>query len=108
MDPLFAHRPASALDPIRVPVVANLDDIARSDPDPDVWMEQAFTCPTARKGGVIKRSLDDVERIVGRRRFMEEVRRRGFQAVENGRALVIFCNDAPVRLAAARGPLLLR
>lgn len=108
MEPLFAHRPATVLDPIRVPVVANLNDPEQKTPDPDLWMEMAFTCPTAQKGGVIKRSLDEVERIVGRRRFMEEVRRYGFQAVENGNALVIFCNDAPVRLAAARGPLVLR
>ncbi|WP_255552256.1 N-(5'-phosphoribosyl)anthranilate isomerase [Maritimibacter dapengensis] len=104
MEPIFAHRPASASAPLPVPVTSP----GPRDPAPDIWMDQAFTCPTALKGGVIKRSIEDVDRIVGRDLFLSEVRRRGFQAVENGLTLVIFCNGDPVRLAAARGPLILR
>ena len=115
-DPEFAPDPA--LFPILYPApvpdpvprikktpVSEADD--RQDA-PELWLEQAFSCPTARKGGVIKRRVSDVERIVGRDLFLTEVRRRGFQAVENGDTLVIFCNDAPVRLAAPRAPLMVR
>lgn len=75
---------------------------------PDEWMAQAFGSNTAKTGGVIKRQLSDVDQIVGRERFLDEVKRRGFQAVTNGNALVIFCNADPVRLAAPRKPLVLR
>ena len=38
-----------------------------------------------------------IERFAGMDRFMAEIRRRGFQAVENSGQIVIFCNRAPVR-----------
>ncbi|WP_371056643.1 N-(5'-phosphoribosyl)anthranilate isomerase [Rhodosalinus sp. K401] len=64
---------------------------------PDLWLAQIFASREARTGGVVKRQVRDVERLVGRRAFAREVARRGFQAVENGRHFVVFCNDAPVR-----------
>ncbi|MDJ0824471.1 MAG: N-(5'-phosphoribosyl)anthranilate isomerase [Rhodobacter sp.] len=63
----------------------------------EVWLAQVFGSAEARKGGVVKRQVRDVERLVGRRAFAEEVRRRGFQAVENGRHFVVFCNGHPIR-----------
>lgn len=64
---------------------------------PDLWMDQLLTSQTARQGGVVKRKVRDVERLVGRRAFAEEVARRGFQAVENREHFVIFCNLEPIR-----------
>jgi hypothetical protein len=61
------------------------------------WLAQMFTSAEARKGGVVKRQIRDVERLVGREAFAREVARRGFQAVENGRHFVVFCNSAPIR-----------
>jgi hypothetical protein len=46
---------------------------------------------------VVKRQVRDVERLVGRDAFVNELRRRGYQAVENGRHFVIFCNSLPIR-----------
>ena len=69
---------------------------------PDHWLSAAFTSNTATSGGVIKRRISDIDRIVGRDRFLGEVRARGFQAVENGDNLIVFCNAQPVRLAAPR------
>lgn len=69
---------------------------------PDHWLYAAFTSTTATTGGVIKRRISDIDRIVGRERFLSEVRSRGFQAVENGDNLIVFCNGQPVRLASAR------
>ncbi len=65
---------------------------------PDLWLRQLFAAQAARDGGVVRRKLRDVERIVGREAFERELRRRGFRAVENSGQLVIFCNRAPVRL----------
>jgi hypothetical protein len=69
---------------------------------PDHWLSAAFSSTTATSGGVIKRRLSDIDRIVGRDRFLDEVRERGFQAIENADTLIVFCNHAPVRLASAR------
>ena len=68
---------------------------------PDIWLQQVFTSTEARKGGVVKRKIRDVERLVGRRAFLHEVEKRGFQAVENHQHYVVFCNDLPLRRARA-------
>lgn len=90
----LAHPPA--LCPNR-PAIAEQED----------WIERTFSSPAVHNGGVIKRNLDEVEWFVGRERFLSEVKRRGFQALENGNALVVFCNTNPVRLAQARPPVVL-
>ena len=65
---------------------------------PEVWMQQIFDAKAARQGGVVRRKLRDVERNVGREVFVREVRRRGYHAVENAGQVVIFCNNAPIRV----------
>lgn len=64
---------------------------------PELWVRQVFESREALRGGVIKRQIRDVERLVGRARFLYEVESRGYQAVENGRHFVVFCNGAPIR-----------
>lgn len=66
---------------------------------PERWITQVFTSTEAMRGGVVKRQIRDVERLAGRQAFLAEVERRGFQAVENGRHFVIFCNALPIRRA---------
>ena len=66
---------------------------------PERWITQVFTSTEAMRGGVVKRQIRDVERLTGRQAFLAEVERRGFQAVENGRHFVIFCNALPIRRA---------
>ena len=64
---------------------------------PEIWLSQVFATQAARRGGVVKRKVRDVERLVGRAEFERALRLRGYQAVENGAHFVIFCNDAPIR-----------
>jgi hypothetical protein len=68
--------------------------------DPEAWMRTVFSSRDAGRGGVIKRQICDVERIVGRNVFLAEVERRGWQALENGRHFIVCCNAEPIR----RGP----
>ena len=63
---------------------------------PELWLEQVFSSGEVLKGGVVKRQIRDVERLCGREAFYAEIRRRGFQAVENGRHFVVFCDDRPI------------
>jgi hypothetical protein len=65
---------------------------------PDRWLHQPFAADTAIRGGIVRRQVRDVERIVGRARFEAEVRHRGYRAVENAGHYVIFCNRAAVRV----------
>ncbi|WP_306047405.1 N-(5'-phosphoribosyl)anthranilate isomerase [Nioella sp. MMSF_3534] len=64
---------------------------------PDLWLDQIFSSKEAQRGGVVKRQIRDVERLVGRQAFARALERKGFQAVENGRHFVVFCNGAPIR-----------
>ena len=64
---------------------------------PEAWLEQVFASREAQGGGVVKRQVRDVERIAGREAFLAEVERRGFQAVQNNRHFVVFCNLLPIR-----------
>jgi len=64
---------------------------------PDIWIRQVFSSQAARDGGVVRRSLRDIERIVGRERFERELARRGYSAVINAGQVVIFCNREPIR-----------
>ncbi len=64
---------------------------------PEIWLAQIFASQEALRGGVVKRKIRDVERLVGRGQFVAELDRRGFQAVENNQHFVIFCNPNPIR-----------
>lgn len=64
---------------------------------PERWMRHIFEARAAAEGGSVRRSLRDIERIVGLNRFLFELDRRGFQAIENGGQVVVFCNREPVR-----------
>lgn len=65
---------------------------------PDNWLQQIFDTRAARVGGVVRRKVRDVERIVGRDAFVAEITRRGYRMVENSGQFVIFCNSAPLRV----------
>ena len=65
---------------------------------PDAWVTHVFSAKAAREGGVIRRKLRDIERYVGLEAFENELKRRGYHAVENAGQLIIFCNQEPVRL----------
>jgi len=70
---------------------------------PELWMRDVFSSRDARRGGVIRRQVRDVERIVGRDVFLAEVERRGWQALENGRHFIVCCNAEPIRRVRSRG-----
>ena len=63
----------------------------------DLFMADLFRSRAAREGRVIRRSLRDIERYVGRAAFVKELDRRGFRAIENAGQLIIFCNQEPIR-----------
>ena len=74
-----------------------MSDVKRLIP-PEIWMQQVFDAKAARQGGVVRRSRRDIDRTVGWQMFEAELRRRGYHAVENSGQVVIFCNNAPIRV----------
>ena len=63
---------------------------------PEVWLHDLFTSKAVQQGGVIRRKARDIERFAGMDRFLREIHRRGYQAIENSGQIIIFCNRAPV------------
>lgn len=57
-----------------------------------------FAAKAVEKGGVVRRSVPWVEREIGRDRFIEEVRARGFHMIECGKQFVIICNNTGMRV----------
>lgn len=65
---------------------------------PRAWLRHLYSSKSALDGGVVRRKVADVERIVGCLAFEADVRRRGFRAVQNGTNYVVFCNHEDIRL----------
>lgn len=65
---------------------------------PGRWLARLFSARGLAEDGVVRHQVRDVERLVGGERFLSEVRRRGYRAVESAGLFVVFCNRDPVRL----------
>lgn len=65
---------------------------------PEKWIVHLFSAKCVAEGGTVRRKVSDVERLIGRERFLHEVRRRGFRVVENAGQFIVFCNREPVYL----------
>ena len=94
MSDLFSWRPRDPLPPKPLPPTqggpAHLDSAQ--------WMRQMFGSQIAQDGGIVRRKMRDVDRIVGRDAFVAELRRRGYRAVINGPHIVVFCNRDALQL----------
>ncbi|MGA0540225.1 N-(5'-phosphoribosyl)anthranilate isomerase [Neotabrizicola sp. VNH66] len=62
-----------------------------------LWFSQLTASPAMTEGGVLHRSVSEIDSNFGREAFLEEMQRRGFSVVENAGQVVIFCNRAPLR-----------
>lgn len=80
---------------------------AATPTDPAAWIEQTFDVPAVRNGGIFRTSVRAVETSIGMDRFIEEITRRQYRALENRGHIVVFCNREPVAIlneAAKRVP----
>ena len=64
----------------------------------DIWLGQIFAPEAAKSGGVVRRSIADVERKVGRRALELAVKQRGWHLIECGGQFVIVCSREQVRI----------
>ena len=63
-----------------------------------LWLNEVFSAKAVRNGGVVRRSVRDVEREVGRGFFVAEVRTRGFHLIECGGQFVVICNPGQIQI----------
>ena len=75
-------------------------DIQTSPPSPEEFLEDLFDCDAARSGHVVQLSLLDMERFVGRERFIEEMKARKFTVLSNRGQIIVICNNHDLRLMA--------
>ncbi|MHA6324226.1 N-(5'-phosphoribosyl)anthranilate isomerase [Roseivivax sp. CAU 1753] len=61
-------------------------------PTREQWLAQLFGAQAVAKGGVVRRAVRDVDRMIGREAFKREVRMRGFHMVECGGQFIVICN----------------
>ena len=74
----------------------------RPTPDPyegarQRWLEQFFSAKAAIKGGVVRRSMREVERSLGRTGLELEVRKRGYHLLLCGGQFIVICDPDPVQ-----------
>ena len=67
------------------------------DLDPDRVVARMFSSANVTRRQVFHRSVRDVERLIGRDRFLRETRKRAFRTYENNGQFIVVCNDAPIR-----------
>ena len=58
------------------------------------WIEQIFEAHAVLNGGVVRRSVSDVEHYASRAALLAAVRQRAFHLIETGDQFVIVCNRA--------------
>ncbi|WP_116082280.1 N-(5'-phosphoribosyl)anthranilate isomerase [Tropicimonas sp. IMCC34011] len=66
--------------------------------NPDHWIDAIFSARAARTGGIVRRAVPWVHREIGRDRFVEEVRRRGFHLVRCGSQYVVICSKDGLKI----------
>jgi hypothetical protein len=62
------------------------------------WGRRIFGAKTVQRGGVLRRSVRNVEREIGREALVAEVRARGFHLIECGGQFIIICNPGHIRV----------
>lgn len=75
-------------------------DFQTAPPSPEEFLEDLFNCDEARAGHVVRLSHLDMERFVGRDRFLEEVKARRYTALLNRGQILVICNNKDLRLIA--------
>lgn len=75
-------------------------DLQTSPPSPEEFFDDLFDCDAARAGHVVHLSHLDMERFVGRERFLEEMKARKYTALLNRGQIFVICNNKDLRLIA--------
>ena len=67
-------------------------------PSKPSWTKQFFGAQSVRNGGVVRRSVSDVKKIMGVSALKAEVRSRGFHLIRTGNQYVVLCHKGDLRV----------
>src|SRR5579862_7173214 len=62
------------------------------------WVEQIFYSIASGTGGIVRRSISDVQRYASVEELIWAVKARGFHMIQTDDQFVIFCNDGGIKL----------
>ncbi len=62
------------------------------------WVDQIFGAAQAQQGGVVRRSIDDIERFTSLEEIVRIARGRKFHVLETGDQLVILCHEGELKI----------
>jgi hypothetical protein len=74
-----------------------MDTIIRQS-NPEGWIAEVFSAKSVARGGVIRRDLRWIDREIGRKRFIAEVRARGFHLIGTGDQWIVICYTGFLRV----------
>ncbi len=62
------------------------------------WIERIFDAEAADKGAVVRRSIDDVEKLGSLAELLAECRKRDYHLIETGDQFVVICNSGVIKI----------
>ncbi len=65
---------------------------------PKTWTQRIFDSKIAKRGGLARRKISNIEKYSSRENLKSECKKRGFHIVENGDQWVIICNEGHVKI----------
>ncbi|MGV8984941.1 MAG: N-(5'-phosphoribosyl)anthranilate isomerase [Cypionkella sp.] len=65
---------------------------------PDRWLYQIFSPLAVAAGGPLRCNVAEVEANIGRERFLQEVKLRGYRAMEDAGMFTLALNREPLRV----------
>jgi hypothetical protein len=69
-----------------------------SAPARERWFKRMFHAQAARNGGIIRRSVENVQGLASEAELMAQVKARGFHMVRSGDQYVILCHQGDFKL----------
>lgn len=65
---------------------------------PYSYLRNIFRADAAKNGGIVRRSVDDVQKYASHKYLVEAVTEKGFHLLETGDQYVIICNSGLVKM----------
>lgn len=62
------------------------------------WTDQMFPAQQARKGGIIRRDLEDVLKFSSREEILAIAKNKNYHVIESGNQIVVLCNDGDLKI----------
>lgn len=62
------------------------------------WIDQMFSAQQAHAGGVVRRSIHDINKYASLEEVLERVDDQGWHVVQIGDQIIVLCNTGDIRI----------